>query len=467
MLATAATPLAATAPPGAGADRERGAAPKPNVVVVLVDDMRADQLRFMPRTRRLIGGHGTTYTRALSPHPLCCPARASLITGQLTQNHGVKSNFPPTGGFPALRRPGNTIGRWMARAGYRTGWIGKFLNEYRGEHGRQRGWRTWDPLVRNLYTYRDPVFFGEGRPARGHVTTILHRRTDRFLASRSRRPMFLVVGHVAPHGALRRGRWVPPVAAPPYKSAYRKLRPSFFRKPSYAERAVGDLPRDLRVKRPSRRYVRAFARGAARSLRSVDDAVAGVVRRLRRTGELANTYVVVTSDNGFLLGEHRIVDKDVLFDEALDVPLLVRGPGIPAGVTHPTPVTLVDLVASMVAWTDARPGRRLDGVPLARADGRDTILIQTGAAKRVNGGWAYRGVTTDRYLYARRAGRPTQGLLFDRVRDPFALRNRYGDRRYRAVRRELARRTGILGTCAGAAECNRAFGPVPDPGDGS
>lgn len=528
--ALAAGLLASVAPAGAGPDgrpaqqaREAppAQAPRPNVVVVLLDDMRADQLRFLPRTRTLIGDHGTTYTHALSPHPLCCPARASLVTGQYTQNHGVKSNFPPSGGFPALRRPGNTVGRWLAREGYRTGWIGKYLNEYRTEHGRQRGWHTWQPLVRNLYTYEDPVFYGDARPTRGYVTSILRRRTDRFLSARGKRPFFLVAGHVAPHGTLRGGRWVPPVAAAPYLKAYRELRPSSFRKPSYAERAVGDLPPDLRVRKPSRRYLRGYARGSARALRSVDDAIASVVRRLRRTGELANTYVVVTSDNGFLLGEHRIVDKDVLFDEALDVPLLVRGPGIPAGATDPTPVTLVDLVASILEWTDVRPGRRIDGVPLDDTGDRDTILVQTGAQPRsaalprserrqtgalarrrsevvpgrpssddnaasapgwgravagsqrieavtrptalLNGGWGYRGVTTARYLYARKAGSPRQGLLFDRTRDPYQLRNRYGDRRYRAVQRELARRTAALGRCAGAAGCNRVFGAVPDP----
>lgn len=469
VVALTAGLLAVVAPAGADRDRRTAARvePRPNVVVVLLDDMRADQLRFMPRTRRLIGDHGTTYTGAISPHPLCCPARASLVTGQYTQNHGVKSNFPPSGGFPALRRPGNTIGRWLARGGYRTGWIGKYLNEYRTEHGRQRGWHTWQPLVRNLYTYEDPVFYGDGRPTPGYVTSILRRRTDRFLSARSKRPFFLVAGHVAPHGTLRGRRWVPPVAAAPYERAYRKLRPSSFRKPSYAERRVGDLPRDLRVKKPSRRYLRGYARGSARSLRSADDAVASVVRRLKRTGELADTYVVVTSDNGFLLGEHRIVDKDVLFDEALRVPLLVRGPDIPAGATDPTPVTLVDLVASILDWTDVRPGRRIDGVPLDDTGGRDTILIQTGAQTRPgarrNGGWGYRGVTTPRYLYARRAGHPGQGLLFDRARDPYQLRNRYGDRGYRAVRRELARRTEALGKCTGAAGCNRAFGPVPQP----
>lgn len=464
--AIAVGPLAVVAPAGTGtaAGHEDRTAPRANVVVVLLDDMRTDQLRFMPRTRRLIGEHGTTYTNAISPHPLCCPARASLVTGQLSQNHGVKSNFPPTGGFPALRRPADTIGRWLARDGYRTGWIGKYLNEYRDEHGRQRGWHTWQPLVRNLYTYRDPVFHGDDRPTPGYVTSILRRRSDRFLSARDRRPFFLVAGHVAPHGTLRDGRWVSPVAAAPYERTYGKLRPSSFRKPSYAERVAGGVPPDLRrAKMPTRRYLRGYARGAARSLRSADDAVAAVVRRLRRTGELDNTYVVVTSDNGFLLGEHRIVDKDVLFDEALDVPLLVRGPGIPAGATDPTPVTLVDLVASILEWTGARPGRRIDGVPLDDTGGRDTLLIQTGATKHRHGGWAYRGVTTDRFLYARRSGHPRQGLLFDRERDPHQLRNRYGDRGYRAVRRELARRTAALGQCAGAAACNRRFGPVPEP----
>src|ERR687897_150925 len=100
---------------------------RPNIVFVLTDDMRDDDLDHMPITRRLLAEQGMEFTDAISPHPLCCPARAQLATGQYAQNNGVQHNRGVHGGFQALD-PTQEASTWFRDSGYRTGFVGKFLN---------------------------------------------------------------------------------------------------------------------------------------------------------------------------------------------------------------------------------------------------------------------------------------------------------------------------------------------------
>ncbi len=119
------------APATAAADRSeraRKAADRPNVVVVMADDMRADDLRFMPHVRRLVAARGLTFGNSFSPYPLCCPARASFLTGQYPHNHGVLGNEAPYG-FGAFDDRA-TLATSLQAAGYRTGFVGKYLNDY-------------------------------------------------------------------------------------------------------------------------------------------------------------------------------------------------------------------------------------------------------------------------------------------------------------------------------------------------
>jgi len=468
MLATLVAATTATSADGTGSQAPTTAPERPNIVFILVDDMRADELRFLPKTRRLLGRRGVTYTHALSPHPLCCPARAELITGQYAQNNGVKENFGPWGGFQALKAPDNHIGAWMRDRGYRTGFVGRFLNGYLGGR-RIGGWSEWQPLVRRIYAYWRPGFFREDRLDKGYVTHAIRRRAARVIRGSDGEPFFLYVWHPSPHEIPKppaRGLgFTPPLPERRYRNHYNRYRPPALDTAAYNEKDVSDLPPDLRRRSSTgSRWFTNLARARARALRSVDDSVAHLVSQLAELGELSNTYIVFSSDNGFLFGEHRLSGKNFLFDQALQVPLLVRGPGIRRGVRSHRPVSLVDIPAAFVKWAGATPRRRLDGLPLTKPGRRrDTILIQTGTTQRGTGGWSYRGVTTARYLYAYRVGHPRSGLLFDRARDPQALRNRYHAKAYAAVRRTLDRRTRVLINCSGPGDCNRAFGPVPDP----
>src|SRR5690349_8668226 len=127
---------------------------RPNLVFVLTDDMRDDDLDHMPITRGLLADQGMEFTDAISPHPLCCPARAQLATGQYAQNNGVQHNRGVHGGFQALD-PTEEASAWFRDAGYRTGFVGKFLNGYGPNDVRPAGWSRWDALTRGVYDYVD------------------------------------------------------------------------------------------------------------------------------------------------------------------------------------------------------------------------------------------------------------------------------------------------------------------------
>ncbi len=445
---------------------------RPNIVLILTDDMRADELRLMPNVRRLLVRKGTTYSNALSPHPVCCPARAELLTGQFGQNNGVRNNKGPWGGYQALVQPGNTVPAWLQDVGYLTSHHGKYLNGYeRVASTDEPGWSRWDTQVGGTYSYDRTTLFANGdRVDDEYVTRVIGRRTNRALTrfSRSGAPFFTVVNHVAPHGARRDGRWRGPVAERRFGDAYAHLMPPSYGEPSFQEQDVKDLPADLQRSRiPTRDLVR-LVRQRARALLSVDAAVARTIAKLRELGELANTYVVFASDNGFQLGEHRLRGKNLPFDETFDVPLVIRGPGITQGARVDEPVTLVDLAATFLGWAgQVAPGRTPDGVSLDRlgAHPRDTLLVQIGdSTDDDTDGWRYRGVTTDRYLFLTPAGSPTDGILFDRELDPHATVNRFDDPAYAEIRRELLARSRELERCSGVDACNQVFGVLPEPG---
>ena len=213
-----------------------GAAPgRPNVVVILTDDMRADELRYLPKTRRLLVDQGVRFSNAISPHPMCCPARAELVTGQYGQNNGVRHNTGRWGGAKRLNDPDDNLGRWLQAAGYRTSYHGKFLNGYERLRPRREpaGWTVWDAQVAGIYSYRWARFFNGDRVRHEYVTETMTERTGdafrRFADGRA--PFFTLVNHVAPHVTLSPPflpRW-----QRKYDDAYRGVRPPSFGSPSF------------------------------------------------------------------------------------------------------------------------------------------------------------------------------------------------------------------------------------------
>ncbi len=496
LAPAALAPAAAGAGPGAVAPSARKAR-RPNIVLITTDDQADTDLSAMPLTRRLLGGRGVDFVNAISPHPLCCPARAEIFTGEYAHNNGVKHNDGPFGGharFAAYRDGRNlrgNLGAWLRQAGYRTGFTGKMLNGYTARSPRPRGWDWWDPTTERTYAYTRTTFLDDGRPVtpKGYATDVLARRSSAWVREQApaAKPFFLWVSHVAPHEAIVGGKPVGyPFSAERHDRLHRDARPPSMRKPSYNEADVSDKPRysGIGAMVPDAEVLRTH-RQRLRSLAAVDEANASILRTLERTGELGRTLVVFTSDNGFLLGEHRLRGKNQVYDENLQVPLLVRGPGVPSGETSTALAETVDLAPTILdaagALEDVRRSGRVDGrslLDLFRGDRArplsSTTLVQAGtkrrAAVRGNDGWAFRGVTTARYTYAEHF--TGQSELYDREVDPHELDNllelrsgdlRRGARGYADVLDTLRSRLRDLRSCQGPAECDRRYPPLPEP----
>src|SRR5687768_6074298 len=156
----------------------------PNVVIVQTDDQTLESMRVMDRTRALIGDQGTTFDNAFVSLSLCCPSRASLLTGRYAHNHGVLDIHPPWGGFERLDGR-ETLAVWLQRAGYATVLLGKYLNRYgrRDPAEVPPGWTEWhglvDPSTNSYYRYvfnDDGVLRRYGSSAADYQTDVI---TDR------------------------------------------------------------------------------------------------------------------------------------------------------------------------------------------------------------------------------------------------------------------------------------------------
>ena len=477
----------ATLVPGLAAPAH-AAGGRPNVVVIMTDDQTLSDLETMPRTQSLIGDAGTAFDRSYVSYPLCCPSRATYLTGQYAHNHGVRSTTPPEGGFEALDT-GHTLPVWLEAAGYDTSHVGKYLNGYglRRRATVPPGWTDWHATVdKSTYqmwgytlhengldtTYGD--FLTED-PAL-YQTDVLRDKAieviDAHAPGRDEDPFFLSLNFVAPHGEVTEpGSTTQPHVrpAPRHRGRFGTLQPE---SPAYDELDVSDKPPYVRG-RPRigwaarERIVEDF-RARREALLAVDEAVEGVVRALERTGQLERTYVIFTSDNGFFQGEHRIPKgKYLAYDASSRVPLLIRGPGIAPGGVAQELVANIDLAPTILEATGASPDRPLDGRSLlsfAREPFRrssrpilhegliagDNDRDALGAQRRTRVG-TYYAIRTSRYLYVKWRGGGRE--LYDLTRDPFELDSKHRDPRYAEVRRSLSGEVARLKRCE-ALECD-------------
>jgi N-acetylglucosamine-6-sulfatase len=458
---------------------------RPNIVMIIDDDQAAEQQRFLPTTNAEIGGHGVTFDNSFVSFSLCCPSRSTLLTGQYAHNHGVLGDEPPAGGYAKLAPTlDNTLPVWLQRSGYYTGLIGKFLNHY-GSGSSYRavppGWSQWYGTIDNrslggnysVYGYSlnengRLVHYGSNPSVadpRTYQTDVFSRIADGFIRRRAPtgQPFFLYLAphepHVEPGSCKCEGN--NPRAPPRYEGRFAGLRAP--RPPGFNEADVSDKPADIR-KLPlltphQKAEVDALYRAQARSLLAVDDLVRNVVRTLKREGVLNNTVILFTSDNGFLHGEHRVLQGKVLpYEPSIRVPLEIRAPGVPQAVHRRQLVENVDLAPTILDFAHANPGRVQDGqslVPIMRRPrywpGRGLELEAWGNPSRPSQAndppLVFKGVRTDRYMYARYGTGEQE--LYDLRKDPFELQNAANDPAYAGVRASLQSLLGVLGDCAG------------------
>jgi arylsulfatase A-like enzyme len=466
---------------GAGPARAYGleADSRPNIVIFMTDDQTQRSMRAMARTRALIGESGATFVNSVVSNPRCCPSRATFLTGQYSHNHGVLTNGPPLGGWGRLQGTSNWLPSWVQRAGYRTAHVGKFLNKY-GDldpYEVPLGWDEWyatvDPTTYRYFGYTVNEngalrTYGRDQDPRWYSTDFVSRRSAEIVErlSPSAQPFFLSVAFLAPHTGSPREPGDPPsvgtpAVAPRHRGAFAAAQ--LPQPASFDEANVSDKPPAFRRPRLGARAVAeitALHRQRLESLIAVDEGVERVVAALRDAGELERTFIVFTSDNGYLSGEHRLPHgKANIYEPAIRVPLMLRGPGVPSAVRPRQLVTNADLAPTVLDVAAAVPGRRQDGrslLPLARKPElgrRRPLLIEVAKGEMMR----TTAIRTRRWVYAEHAGGARE--LYDLRTDPHQLRSRHASPALAGVRRTLAMRLAELRRCAGR-ECRVPMRPL-------
>ncbi len=476
----------ALTPAGAAKKPHAAKQKRPNIVLVMDDDQNVEMQRFLTKTNAAIAGKGVTFDNSFMNYSLCCPSRSTMLTGQYAHNHGVRGNRPPSGGYSKLAPTlGNSLPVWLQRSGYYTAHIGKFLNGYGTTSPDTEvppGWNEWygslddpDAFAGGTYTAYGYTLNENGQvvhygstpdavdPA-AYQTDVYSQKAADFIRRRapSRTPFYLSVAPRDPHSEADSCSCTGdnPRAAPRYEGTLSGLIAP--RDPSFNEADVSDKPAEIKNLAPMTQAqinaADARYRARAEALLGIDDLVQNLVSTLKASGELKNTVLIFTSDNGFFHGEHRVRQGKVrVYEPSIRVPLMIRGPGVPKGVHRGQPIGNVDLAPTILDFANAQPGRKQDGVSLLPLMQRKRVWLGRGLdletydvadpsedpeAPPVN----YVGVRTDRYLYAQYGTGEQE--LYDLRTDPFELQNAATNPAYGPVKAALQ---GLLGSLAGCA----------------
>jgi N-acetylglucosamine-6-sulfatase len=482
-------------------------AARPNVVLIVTDDQTLDSYtrEVMPHTTRLIEGTGTRFDNAFVTTPLCCPSRASMLTGQYGHNNGVLRND-----YGLLEQKVNTLPVWLQRAGYLTMHVGRYLNFYEAAtepHEIAPGWDEWRTITGGS-AYFDYSLEVNGRSVKygneteDYATRVINARAAHLVKSFAPEPgpFFLQIDHMAPHQASGErivGCKSSPIPDP--RDADRFENSVVPPKPSFDEADVSDKPSFIQALPPldetKMRRIQRRWRCTLQSLRSVDRGVRDLVSALRRERELANTVVIFVSDNGYYFGEHRIPDKKHNpYEEGIRVPLAVRypkalrvGPRVPVSTET---VANIDIAPTILQLAGGEPCvrsgvcRTMDGrslVPLLRGEDarwppeRELVieLERIGTPSDVGGrACAYSGIRTPGptgagTLYVEHTSAVAangncepvdEDELYDLAADPFQLQNLAavdGELPVPAPQPGLAARLAELRECAGIAGRDR------------
>ena len=371
----------AAAPSNSAPSAGAAAAGRPNIVFVLTDDLSTNLVPYMPNVRAL-QRDGTTFSNFTVTNSLCCPSRASLLTGRFPHNTGIIKNHGKNGGFRLFHARGeekSTFATDAQAAGYRTAFLGKYLNEYQPGHklgtGRPYvppGWDEWyagGDAYRNFnYALNENhrvVRYGD-KPA-DYLTDVIAAKARDFItvSAAAGAPFLVELSAYAPHSpftpAPRDAASFPGLTAP--------RGPAFDKIPTAAPAwLAGHAPLTARKKTA----IDVAFRKRVQAVQAVDRMIGTLRETLEKSGVADRTIVIFNSDNGFHLGEHRLSEgKQTAFDTDITVPLVVAGPGVRAG----------QVVTGMVQNIDLRPTfAELTGAPAAAdIDGRSIVPLLAGA----------------------------------------------------------------------------------------
>ena len=467
---------------------------RPNIVVVLVDDLSVDEYEaalssnVWPSIREQIVEAGTKFTNSFVSTALCAPSRATFLTGQHSHNHRVRDNKLPTGGVTMMDDT-KTLPVWLKAKGYRTGLVGKYINGYgTNETSSPKdnpsyippGWDDWQALIGiGMYDYNlsdNGVVVAYGSAPSDYQTDVLKGRALDFIEdaeAQDSKPFFLVVTPFAPH--LEPGVDGPgcsssaafPETIRPAARDSGTLPPGIVltHGPAYNEADMSDKPPILQslpvLTALDTTCGEGLWRARLEAMMAVDELVGALVADLAQKGELDDTVIIFTSDNGFFFGEHRLSDKIIGYEEANRVPLAIRAPGYAEGQVSPRMVLNADLAPTITELAQAVMGLAPEGrslVPLlanpmaspwrkrvfgefqgTRLGGRRFSLVRTGPQD---------APAPDDVYIAWNAGTRE---YYDLDTDPYQLTSRHADPGTATQRAYLEAFINQFKTCVGTA----------------
>ena len=435
---------------------------RPNIVLILTDDQRADSLAFMPATLDRLASRGLVFENAFATTPACSPSRASFYTGLQARRHGVIAN-----GFEPALEPAETLVPALARAGYATGFFGKYLNGSEDLSSTDLAdWERWsiflEPSGGSYFGSRIRRSRSVADSGADHYSTdLLGREALRFVRARLGRPFFTVFAPYAPHA--------PSTPAPRHEGRFADLPPH--RPPSWRESDVSDKPP----------WVRLFARSASdegvalldqrrraelETLLAVDEFVMALDATLERYGLADQTIVVFVSDHGIHWGEHWSPQKFSAYEESIRIPWVLRHPArIPLAATTGQLVTNLDLAPTLLELAGAEALAGIDGrslVPVIESafdpdapPWRREIAIESWGGTVTS---ASRALRTVRWKYIEtEAGEGVFTELYNLRDDPFEMENLAGSPSLQVTRERFAERLEAALPRAGHREAVDAF----------
>ncbi|KAL2787552.1 Arylsulphatase [Aspergillus keveii] len=385
--------------PFVGASASQGTCPspghprpkQPNFVFIITDDqdLHLNSLDYMPNVQRLIADEGTVFEKHFCTIAVCCPSRVSLMTGKLAHNTNVTDVTPPYGGYPKFIQEGhndNYLPVWLQQAGYNTYYTGKFLNAHSPANYNNpfpKGWNGTDFLLDpTTYSYWNSTFQRNQEPpttSNGYSTDLIAQHTLGFIkeARDSDRPFFIGVAPIAPHSktAPDYSGVIPYFISPDPAQRHKDMFPNakaprggnFNPDTPSGASWVQNLPR---LDTSQLDYMDSYYRARLQSLQAVDELVADVVSQLEKYNLLENTYIFYTSDNGYHIGQHRMVPgKGCPYEEDVNIPMIVRGPKVPRGKKVDFVTSHTDVMPTLFDLAGIELRDDFDGLPMPLTPG--------------------------------------------------------------------------------------------------
>ncbi|VDM47215.1 unnamed protein product [Toxocara canis] len=371
-------------------------ASRPNIILLMTDDQDVElgSMQFMPRTLHLLRDRGTSFESGFVSTPICCPSRTSILTGLYVHNHHVLTNNQNCSGRQWRDvYEKHTFSVYVQKAGYKTAYFGKYLNEYDGSY-IPPGWDEWMGLIRNSRFYNYTINFNGDKIKHGfdyekdYFTDLIANDTIAFIHRHREReptkPFLAVLSFPAPHG--------PEDPAPQFADWFQDVETHRTEAWNYAPNPDKQwlLQHTGRMEPIHVVFTDVLHRRRLQTLQSVDHNVLRLANELRDLGELSNTYIIYTSDHGYHLGQFGLVKgKNMPYEFDIRVPYFIRGPGLPKNLTIRWPVMNVDIAPTILDMAGVEPPSHMEGSRRKRVsrendkeqspvNWRHTVLIERG-----------------------------------------------------------------------------------------